>query len=119
MATPITNNNAQNLLRGADSPALAGNNKTLRPEAQGLVPGQAAVDIVATESQEQGMTVSRAAQLLSQQPAERGAGAIQSADQAQQLAKGLRALFEGNGGQALAAQAGNTPADLMGLLQAG
>lgn len=63
--------------------------------------------------------MSRAAQLLSQQPAERGAGVIQSADQAMQMAKGLRALFEGNGGLALAAQAGNAPADLMGLLQAG
>lgn len=111
MATPITNNN----------PALVGNNKTLRPETAALAagPGPAALESTADGQQEYGVTVSRAAQVLNQQPGERGEGVIQSADQASATAKGLRALFEGGNSQTLAALATNVSADLMGLLKAG
>lgn len=111
MATPITNN----------SPALVANNKAQRPEVQGLGGGQGQGAVVSADSgtQDDGVTVSRAAQVLSQQPAERGNGAIQSADHAAQVAKGLRALFEGNSGQALAAQAVRITPDMMELLKAG
>jgi hypothetical protein len=111
MATPITNNN----------PALVGNNRSMRPEPQGEARGeaQAATEVVGNGRQEDGVTVSRAAQILSQQPSERGQGVIHSAEQAMELAKGLRALFEGNSGQAHAAQASKVSPDLMELLKAG
>ena len=111
MATPITNNNQ----------ALVGNSRMMRPELQEQARGdsQAATEVAGSGRQEDGVTVSRAAQLLSQQPSERGQGVIQSADQAMDLAKGLRALFEGDGGQALAAQASSVSPSLMELLKAG
>lgn len=111
MATPITNNN----------PALINSGGAKRSEVQGTSSGQgqAVAEAVVTAHQEDGVTVSRAAQVLSQQPAERGQGAIQSADHASQVAKGLRALFEGSSGQALAAQAAKISPDMMELLKAG
>ncbi len=120
MAIPTTNNNAQDVLRGAGSPALIGNNKTLQSEMQRLVPGQASSTAASTSgSDEDDVTVSRAAQVLNQQTNLRGEGVIKSADQATQLAKGLGALFAANSGQGLAAQTSNVTPDLMGLLKAG
>lgn len=111
MATPVTNNPM----------ALAGNSKAVRPEPLGSGSGQpqAVQESSPNGGQEDGVTVSRAAQVLSQQPGERGQGVINSAEQAMQMAKGLRALFEGGGGQAVAAQAARISPDMMGLLQAG
>lgn len=111
MATPITNNPT----------ALASNSKTVRPEPQGSGNGQAQAvqEGSVNGGQEGNVTVSRAGQVLSQQPSERGQGVINSAEQAMQMAKGLRALFDGGGGQAVAAQAARISPDMMGLLQAG
>ncbi len=129
MATPVNNNaqdvlrgagSAQNVLRGTDSPALTGNNKTLPPETQRLASGQEREQPTATSgSDDDDVTVSRAAQVLNQQTHLRGEGVIKSADQAAQLAKGLSALFGVNSSQGLTAQTGNVTQDLMGLLKAG
>ena len=112
MAAPITNNNAQDVLRGAS--------KAMRPEQQGQGRGEAqkAAEIAGNGRQDDAVSVSRAAQILSQQPSERGQGVIQSAGQAMELAKGLRALFEGNSGQAFTAQSAKLSPDLMELLKA-
>ena len=108
MTAPISNNN----------PALIGNNKTSQPDVERLARGAGQpVAAESTESSEEGVTVSRAAQLLNQQSGVRSEGVIKSADQAAQLAKGLMALFSANSGQALSAQAGGSVSDLMGLLK--
>ena len=94
----------------------------VRPEPQGVAAGkvqQPVQDEVESGRQDPDVTLSRAAQVLSQEPSERGQGVIQSAEHASQVALGLRALFEGNGAQALASQAGKVSADIMGLLKAG
>ncbi len=111
MTAPITNHN----------PALIGNSKMQRPDtpAQGGGQGPAAQEGNVSGGQEDGVTLSRAAQVLSQQPSERSQGVIQSADQAAQLAQGLRAQVDGNSDQALAAQANNISVDLMDLLKDG
>lgn len=119
MAIPITNNNPQNVVRGTDSPVLTGNNKASPQDTQRLVSRQESVHPAAGGSDDNDVTVSRAAQILSQQAGLRSEGVIKSADQAAQLAKELGALFRTNNGQAQAAQAGNVSPDLMELLKAG
>lgn len=111
MASPITNHN----------PASINSGKAMRPEGQEPQAGQrpAVAESGGSGVAQDEVTVSRAAQLLSQQPTERGQGGIQSADHAAQVAKGLRALFEGQSGQALAAQAAKLSPDMMELLKAG
>ena len=63
--------------------------------------------------------MSRAAELLSSEPADRGQGVIQSAEQASQMAQGLKDLFAQQPGQAIAAQAKNLSPEMAGLLKAG
>ncbi len=68
---------------------------------------------------ENSVTVSSAAKLLSERSQMEGEGRIHSADEAATAAQGLRALFEGNPGEALAVQAQNITPDLLDLLKAG
>ncbi len=108
MATPISNN-----------PILPGGNKTSGAEEK--YPGQGHRQEKATSSavntQDDAVSVSRAAQVLNEQPIERGQGVIRSAEQAAQVARGLKALFENNNGQALAGQTQNVSPDLVALLK--
>ena len=110
-----------NIISNDHSAALA-NNKSSRAEAKGgngQAQGQGQVQNDAAPGQDDAVTVSRAAQVLSESQANRGEGVIQSADHAAQVAQGLKGLFAGNSGQALAAQANNISPDLLDLLKTG
>lgn len=69
--------------------------------------------------QDDAVTVSQAAEVLSRQVEAHGEGAIQTAEQAAHVAQSLRGLFEGNAGQALAAHTKNVSSELTLLLKAG
>ncbi|MFC1747293.1 hypothetical protein ACFL2V_00650 [Pseudomonadota bacterium] len=110
MTTPISNNNS----------TLAGSNKSVRTDEKGPDQGrgQAHAEAPTVGGQADAVSVSRAAQVLNEQPLERGQGVIQSAEHAAEVAQGLRALFDGDAGQAVAAQAKNVSSDLIDLLKA-
>lgn len=112
MAKPIDNNGLQNLTHGHAS-RLGGQLES----NQGLTSDQAST--VANGRQDDAVTVSRAAEVLNRKDDIRDDGVIQSAEHASQVAQTLRSLFEGNSGQALAAQAKNVSSELMLLLKAG
>lgn len=110
MAAPISNN-----------PALIGGNKPARTEEQspGQAGGQDKGRSLGASVQGDAVSVSRAAQVLNEQPVERerGQGAVQSAEGAAQVAQSLKILIEKNGARALAAQTNNVSSDLMDLLK--
>ena len=113
MATPISNTGSSiTLNQNKPQRADEGSNKT---------PGQAqtqASEAVAARSGDQ-VSVSTAAEVLSKGTVERDKAAIQTPEQASQIAQGLKTLFAANAGQAMAAQAQNVSQDMMALLKAG
>lgn len=110
MTTPISNNNT----------SLAGSNKSARADEKGpgkeLEQGQVAESV--SGAQEDAVSVSRAAQVLSEQPVDRGQGVIQSSAQAAEVARGLKGLIEENPGLLLVAQAKAASPGLGELLKA-
>ncbi len=112
MNSPISNNN----------PSLVNANRSPRAEekAQNSPKGREDQEAgAAPRAQDDSVSVSRAAQVLSEQPSDRGAGRIETPEQAAQVAKGLKALFSENSGKALAAQAKTVSPDMMELLKTG
>lgn len=114
MTTPISNNN----------PGGIANNKSARPEARDAN-GRGSVPVAADEGQvadrqADAVTVSRAAEMLSQGvAAQRGRGVIQSPEQAAQLAQQLKPRIQADPAGALAAQAQGLSGSIMALLEAG
>lgn len=112
MITPVSNNN----------PATTANNKAASSEGRGNQTAAKTVsqaEPVANKQNIDEVSVSRAAEVLSQATAERGQGTIQSPDQAAELVQQLKTLFQNNPAQALASQAGDVPASIMDLLKVG
>lgn len=112
MTKPIDNNGLQNLIHSHASRSgnqLESNQASTSEPASTIVNGR----------QDDAVTVSRAAEVLNRKDDNRDDGVIQSAEHASQVAQTLRSLFEGNSGQALAAQAKNVSSELMLLLKAG
>jgi hypothetical protein len=111
VANPISNNN---------SSAIA-NNKSASPEQRGAKGQEIAAEQQnsATSNQsDDAVTVSRAAEVLSQASTDRGQGVIQSAEHASAVAQQLKAQFESNPAQALAGQSNNVSTDIMELIKA-
>lgn len=112
MANPISNNN---------SSAIA-NNKSASPEQRGAKGQDIAADqqnSVTSNQSDDAVSVSRAAEVLSQAPTERGQGIIQSSEHASAVAQQLKAQFESNPAQALAGQSNGVSSDIMELIKAG
>ena len=110
MATPISN---------TGSTSISHSKATRSEEQSSRAGGQAASEGAVPAASEDALSVSRAAELLSSEPADRGQGVIQSAEQASQMAQGLKDLFAQQPGQAIAAQAKNLSPEMAGLLKAG
>jgi hypothetical protein len=114
VAKPIDNNGLQNMTNSHASRAGG------RLEANQVSTSDQTPTVVANGRQDDAVTVSRAAEAMNRKNVGQGDdGVIQSPEHAAQVAKTIRGLFEGNGGQALAAQAKNVSSELMHLLQAG
>ncbi len=73
----------------------------------------------ASEALPDTVSLSNAAEALAKSQPEQGQEVIQSAEHASQVAQGLKDLFAGQPGQALAAQAQNVSPGMMGLLRVG
>ncbi len=106
MANPINPSNSSLVNANASSKA-----KERQTGAQGQP-----VEQTTSQRNDDAVSVSRAAEVLNAAPSERGEGRIQTADQASELAKHIRSLFENNSGLALAAQAKNVSGEMSGLL---
>lgn len=114
MTTPISNNN----------PGGIANNKSARPEerdAKGRGGAPLAAERRVSGHQADAVTVSRAAEMLSQgAAAQRGQGVIQSPEQAAQLAQQLKSRIQADPAGALAGQAqGLSGGSITALLKAG
>ena len=111
MTTPISNNN----------PTQIAKHQPKRPDERGEQAQEAATDqsdrAVLNQS-EDAVSLSRAAEVLSQTPLARETGSLQSAEHASAVVQQIKSLFEANPAQALASQAGNVSSDIIGLLKA-
>ena len=110
MAAPINNDNlAKHLL----------NPKSHRPEEQGRGNVASSAVLETTAADEDAISVSRAAEVLNQRPVPRSENVLETPEQAAEMARGLKALFEANPGQVLVAQTRDLHSGLGELLRAG
>ncbi|ALP53004.1 hypothetical protein Tel_07450 [Candidatus Tenderia electrophaga] len=110
MTTPISNNN----------PGGVANKQAGRPEereSRGQAPAAQTQQVHGR--QDDALTVSRAAEMLSQGSAPRAQGVIQSAEQAAHVAQQLKAHIQADPGAALAGQAQGLSSEMLELLKAG
>jgi len=112
VATPISNNNPVSIVNNKSSASGGRANQAQgRPDSQ--------VEQVTAKQNEDAVSVSRAAEVLSQAAVDRGQGTIQSSEQALELAGQLKDLLLNNPARALAGQAGSVSSSIMDLLKAG
>jgi len=110
MAAPIS---------GTSSSTISHNKSVRGEENPGKGSAQSAAQEGVAPAARDAVSVSAAAEVLANAPTERGEGVIKSSEQASAIAQGLKNLFAGSAGQALAAQAKEITPEMMGVLKAG
>lgn len=113
MANPINNNNPALINPNTANKAQERNHGAAAQN--GAQAGSQAVDAVSQQGGD-AVSVSRAAEVLNQAPAERAEGSVQTSSQATELAQRIRAMFADNPDQGMSAQAKNVSGELTALL---